>query len=90
MRSLFAGLCVALCGTLFAGSVLAAPALAERRAIAAYESGPYATHLKDIQAAAGFAVPVEVKWETIAKPGEANSYSADAYWTNIFFVPLKK
>ncbi|MDR3055414.1 MAG: hypothetical protein LBU53_08440 [Zoogloeaceae bacterium] len=86
MRLLF----ISLCAVLFAGSALAAPSLAERRAITAYESGAYAVHLKDIRAAAGFAVPVEVKWDTIAGSGQSDAYGHDDYWTNIYFVPLKK
>ncbi|MDR3351444.1 MAG: hypothetical protein LBO00_00160 [Zoogloeaceae bacterium] len=85
-RSLLVGLLAACC----AASALAAPNLAERRAITAYEQGAYATHLADIKAAATFAVPVEVKWDTIARPGEADAYGNDDYWTNIFFEPLKK
>jgi hypothetical protein len=74
----------------FVSPSMAEPSLGERRAIAAYEQGAYAAMLKDIQAAAGFAVPVEVKWETIALPDQAGNYGKDEFWTNVFFVPLKK
>jgi hypothetical protein len=84
-RSLFISL-LAACA---AGSALAEPNLAERRAITAYEQGAYAAHLADIKTAAGFEVPVDVKWDTIARPGESAAYGEDDYWTRIFFVPLK-
>jgi hypothetical protein len=86
VRSLFL---VALAGVV-ASPVMADPNLAERRAITAYQQGTYATLLKDIQTAAGFAVPVEVKWESIALSDQADNYAHDDFWTNIFFVPLKQ
>lgn len=85
MRSLCAGLLVAFC----AGSVQAEPTLTERRAIAAYQQGAFATYQKQIQAAAGFSLPLEVKWETLARPGEAEYYGKDEYWTKVYFIPLK-
>jgi hypothetical protein len=85
LRSLCTGLLFVLC----AGSVQAEPPLAERRAIAAYQQGTFVTYQKQIQAAAGFALPLNVKWETIAKPGEAEYYGKDEYWTKVYFIPLK-
>ncbi|GHU23903.1 hypothetical protein FACS189488_07420 [Betaproteobacteria bacterium] len=70
-------------------SAMAEPSLTERRAITAYEQGAYAGLLKDIQSAAGFAVPVEVNWASIALPGQSESYGNEDFWTNIYFVPLK-
>jgi hypothetical protein len=48
----------------------------------------YPQRLAAIEQAAGFAVPVEVIWDKIAIPGESAAYGNDAYWTNIYFVPL--
>ncbi|MDR1229749.1 MAG: hypothetical protein LBK55_12230 [Azoarcus sp.] len=86
-RSLFVGLIAAFCSVPVLAEDLG---LAERRAIAAYEKGPYVAILNDIQAAATFKVPVEVQWNTMARPGEAASYGDEDYWTNVYFVPLKK
>jgi hypothetical protein len=68
----------------------AAPALglAERRAVKEYQEKVFPDLLKEIQKSAGFEVPVEVKWEVIAKPGESANYLTEDYWTNIFFKPL--
>ena len=67
-----------------------APALAlpERRAIKQYQETKLPDLQKSIQAAAGFDVPLEVKWDAIARPGEGASYLQDDYWTNIYFKPL--
>ncbi len=46
--------------------------------------------LKGIQAAAGFNVPVDVKWEQIAKVGDADKYEQDIYWGTTIFQPLQK
>ena len=62
--------------------------LAERRAIKEYQDGKYVELKKAIDAAAGFEVAVDVQWDLIAQPGEADSYSSDDYWTNIYFQPL--
>jgi hypothetical protein len=87
VRSLFVA---TIAGIGVVSTAMAEPTLTERRAITAYEQGAYATLLKDIQTAAGFAVPVEVKWETIALSDQADNYAHDDFWTNIFFVPLKQ
>ncbi|WMD21575.1 hypothetical protein RAS12_04150 [Achromobacter seleniivolatilans] len=62
--------------------------LAERRAIAAYQETTFPAQLKAVQTAAGYAVPVEVKWDTLAVAGKADRYKEDGYATNIYFVPL--
>ncbi|WP_353927042.1 hypothetical protein [Pseudomonas sp.] len=84
----------ALLGLLLGASCLnvavAAPSLAERRAVAAYQAGAYATQLKEIQAAAGFEVPVEVQWDSLALPGQEANYADEAFWTKIYFNPLSK
>jgi hypothetical protein len=90
VRSLVRSLFLAAIAGGVASPVMADLTLPERRAITAYEKGTYATLLKNIQTAAGFAVPVEVKWETIALSDQAENYAHDDFWTNIFFVPLKQ
>ena len=65
-------------------------ALPERRAVKQYQDTKFPAEQKDIEAAAGFSVPLDVKWGAIAKPGGAENYLQDDYWTNIFFVPLAK
>ncbi len=63
-------------------------ALPERRALKQYQETKFPEEQKKIHAAAGFEVPLEIKWESIARPGEASNYLEDAYWTNIYFEPL--
>lgn len=75
---------------LVAGSVQAAPSLAERRAIAAYQKDTYEDQLKAIQTAAGFEVPVEVQWDSIAVPDRSDRYADEGFWTKIYFTPLVK
>ncbi|MGL4631456.1 MAG: hypothetical protein ACRCVT_09650 [Leadbetterella sp.] len=64
--------------------------LTERRAAKKFEDSRYPELLKRIQDAAGFAVPVEIKWETIAKPGMSEFYDKDEFWVSIYFIPLEK
>jgi hypothetical protein len=64
--------------------------LGERRALKAYQDKKYPEILKGIQAAAGFAVPLDVKWEQIAKVGDAEKYELDIYWGTTIFQPLEK
>lgn len=76
--------------TLLSATVQAAPALAERRAIAAYQSDVYAGQLQAIQAAAGFEVPVEVQWDSLAIPGQAANFGLESFWTDVYFTPLTR
>jgi hypothetical protein len=63
--------------------------LAERRAIKAYQDEKLPALQKSINEAAKMDIELDVKWETIAKPGQAEKYLADDdYWTNIYFTPL--
>ncbi len=62
--------------------------LAERRAIKAFQDTNYPELEKQIHAAAGTPIPIEVDWATLAFEGYADSY-ADSL-PNIFFVPLIK
>jgi len=86
-RSLVVGLLAAVCSTAVLADELG---LADRRALDAYQKGAYATLVKDIHKAATYNVPIEVKWEKVARAGEGSSYSDDAYFTNVYFVPLKR
>lgn len=78
--------------TLLAGGIvglsIAEPSSVEREAITAYQQKAFVEQLRDIHESAGFAVPIEVDWESIALPGQAASYDSDDYWTNVYFVPL--
>jgi hypothetical protein len=60
--------------------------LAERRAAKDFETNRFPQLQKDIHAAAGFAVPVEVDWDSIAMEGASSSY--DETWPKIYFQPL--
>lgn len=64
--------------------------LAERRALKSYQEGKLVDLRKAIDAGAGKAVELEVRWDLIARPGEADRYGEDQYWTDIYFVPLAK
>lgn len=80
-----------LAASLLAGtSAFADPSLAERRAITAYQEGPYVEQLKAIQAAAGFEVPVDVQWNSIALPDQSQNYTQDGFWKQVYFTPLEK
>lgn len=78
-----AALAIALCST-----PVSAQNLAERRAIKAYEDNQFKDLKGQIQAAAGYELPVSVDWSKLALPGEAANYSNDGFFTNIFFRPL--
>ncbi|GJE55214.1 MULTISPECIES: hypothetical protein [Methylobacterium] len=75
---------------LFVPAVQAEPAvgLAERRAIAAYRQDRYPALEKAIQDAAGFPVPVEVVWDQLTVPGDAQYVSDDTYFGTTIFAPL--
>jgi hypothetical protein len=60
--------------------------LAERRAAKEFETKRFTQFKKDIDAAAGFEVPIEVKWETLQKEGESHLY--DDCWGKVYFQPL--
>ena len=65
------------------------PSLAERRAIAAYQKDQYPALQKKIQQAAGFEVPIEVNWNSIAMPGDAEHYAQDDYFVKTIFQPIE-
>ena len=62
--------------------------LAERRAIAAYRQEKYPAIEGGIQQAAGFPVPVEVEWDQLTLPGDAQYYGRDDYFGKTIFEPL--
>jgi hypothetical protein len=67
----------------------AQPGLNERRAIDTYQKEQYPALQKRIQAAAGFDVPVEVNWNSIALPGDAEYYKQDDYFVKTIFEPIE-
>ena len=60
--------------------------LSERRAVSAFQETKFPDLKKKIDTAAGFDVPMEVKWETLGSEG----YSADYenFFTKVYFEPL--
>jgi hypothetical protein len=60
--------------------------LAERRAIKAVEDKFFPAFKKDLDAAAGFDVPVEVKWETLALEDQTHLY--EQCIPKVYFEPL--
>ncbi len=60
--------------------------LAERRAAAEFQSNKFPALKKQIDEAAGFEVPMEIDWASLAQPNDAHLY--DEYWTQIYFEPL--
>lgn len=61
-------------------------ALVERRAVAEFQERYYPALLKKIHAAAGYPVPVEVKWDTLAIDKESDKYNT--HWPDMYFEPL--
>jgi hypothetical protein len=66
----------------------ATPGLAERRAIAAYQQDKWPAIQQGIEQAAGFPVPVEVEWNQLTMPGDAQYYANDDYFGKTIFEPL--
>jgi len=62
--------------------------LNERRAAKEFEAKRFPQFQQEIHTAVGFAVPIEVNWDSIALEGAANSY--DETWAKIYFQPLIK
>ncbi len=63
--------------------------LAERRALKEYQDTQFTEIKKGIETAAGFAVPMDIKWEQIAKVGQSDSYKDNTYFGTTIFEPLK-
>jgi hypothetical protein len=87
MKKIITTLLIALSVTAFAQETLG---LAERRAIKEYQETQFPEIKKGIESAAGFAVPLDVNWEQIAKPGKASAYKEDIYWGTTIFKPLTR
>jgi hypothetical protein len=62
--------------------------LAERRAVKAFQDEKLPALQKAIDAAAGFAVPLEIDWNAIALKDQSQSYGDDQYWVFVYFKPL--
>ncbi len=60
--------------------------LNERRAIQNFQEKRFPELKKQIEEAAGFSVPVEVKWETLSVDDYASEY--DNFFTAVYFRPL--
>ncbi len=62
--------------------------LAERRAIQAYQTEQLPKLLQGIHKAAGFEVPVDIDWTTMAGDDVPFVGGEKEYFTDIFFLPL--
>jgi len=60
--------------------------LNERRAVREFQENRFPKLQQEIQAAAGFAVAIEVNWKQLAKEGHADSF--ERAWTEIYFKPV--
>jgi hypothetical protein len=60
--------------------------LAERRATKGFAEGRYLKLKQEIDAAAGFEVPVEVNWDSLATEGYAELF--EEAFTKVYFRPL--
>ncbi len=60
--------------------------LAEKRATMEFQNNSYPNLKQKIDEAAGFDVPIEIDWASLAKPNQATVYQEA--WTKIFFEPL--
>ena len=60
--------------------------LTDRRALKEFETKRYPLIKKDIDEAAGFEIPVEVKWDTLAAEDMGHLY--DECWPKVYFRPL--
>jgi hypothetical protein len=60
--------------------------LVERRAMLEFQNTVYPDLKKQIDEAAGFEVPLEINWDSLAEPDKANFYKQS--WPKIYFEPL--
>lgn len=60
--------------------------LAERRASMEFQEAVFPGLKSQIDKAAGFEVPMQIDWQSLAQPNDAHLYSE--YWTKIYFEPL--
>lgn len=62
--------------------------LAERRAIKDYQETIFTEVKKNLMSAITFETELDVKWEQLAKTGQADVYKEDSYWGITIFRPL--
>lgn len=62
--------------------------LAERRALASYQESVFPAQQSAIRAAAGFDVPLDIRWNAITRPGEAERLAREGHFTKVYFTPL--
>ena len=60
--------------------------LAERRGIKDFQDKHFVGHKAAVDEAAGFEVPLDVDWESIAAPGYSHMY--DIAFAKVYFQPL--
>ncbi len=60
--------------------------LAERRAAKNFETNQLPALQKEIDAAAGFSIPLEINWEQLSPEGQTHLYEES--WTKVYFRPL--
>lgn len=60
--------------------------LAERRATKEFRDNRYPAIEASIRSAAGFEVPIDIDWDSLAKEDYASSY--DEFWPKVYFEPL--
>ena len=60
--------------------------LAERRIVKDFETDRFPALRTRVEEAAGFPVPMEVQWDTLAVPGESRLYAE--CWPLVYFEPL--
>lgn len=60
--------------------------LAEQRAAKEFETSRYPMLKAQVDKAAGFEVPLTVRWDTLAIDGSAHLY--DTAWEKVYFQPL--
>jgi hypothetical protein len=60
--------------------------LAERRAAKEFRDNRYPSLEASIRSAAGFEVPIDIDWDSLAKDDYASSY--DEFWPKVYFEPL--
>ena len=60
--------------------------LAERRGIKDFQDKHFIGHKAEIDEAAGFEVPLDVDWDSIAAPGYGHMY--DIAFAKVYFQPL--
>ncbi|HEY4242411.1 MAG TPA: hypothetical protein VGM88_21485 [Kofleriaceae bacterium] len=60
--------------------------LAERRAAKDFQDKQFVELKKEIEKAAGFAVPLDISWDQLAKEGSSHLYAES--WPELYFKPL--